>query len=102
ETFGGLRVNEKIAQFLRNSEKANRSSLPSIPRIVAMVRREPEEEKGAAGTPVTCVILPLVPGKVGIICRTYTIPTGQLSHLPIRGPFPRPGNIINGHYQFAV
>ncbi|GFW44497.1 uncharacterized protein TNCV_1749261 [Trichonephila clavipes] len=31
---------------LRNSEKANGSSLPPSPRIVAMVRREREEEKG--------------------------------------------------------
>ncbi|GFT30007.1 hypothetical protein TNCV_1217581 [Trichonephila clavipes] len=42
---------------LRNSEKTSGSNLSPIPtRIVAMVRREPEEEKGVRGHRVTCVI----------------------------------------------
>ncbi|GFX30556.1 uncharacterized protein TNCV_3462071 [Trichonephila clavipes] len=47
---------EKNCPVLRNSEKANGSSLPPSPRIVAMVRKEREEEKGEMGHRVTCVI----------------------------------------------
>ncbi|GFW52071.1 hypothetical protein TNCV_2819401 [Trichonephila clavipes] len=53
ETFLDWRVNEKIAHTVfRNSEKANGNSLSLSPRFVAMVRREPEEEKGEAVTPL--------------------------------------------------
>ncbi|GFU97598.1 hypothetical protein TNCV_190061 [Trichonephila clavipes] len=57
---------------------------------------EPEEEKGVAGTPHD---LCHIGEKVG---QLPTPPIGQLAHLPIRGPFPRPGNIISVRISCSV
>ncbi|GFW40478.1 uncharacterized protein TNCV_1020351 [Trichonephila clavipes] len=81
----------KWPEFLRNSEKANGNSFPPYPpRIVAMVRRDPEEEKGERGHSVTCVIS---------VKKLDNCPRLRLVNLPafrLEVLFPRPGNIISG------
>ncbi|GFW57640.1 uncharacterized protein TNCV_2925591 [Trichonephila clavipes] len=75
---------------LRNSEKENGSSLPLSPRIVTMVRREPEEEKGERGHHVTCVISVKMLDNCPRL-RLVNLSTFRLGVFP-----PRPGNIISG------
>ncbi|GFW51989.1 uncharacterized protein TNCV_1189191 [Trichonephila clavipes] len=58
-----------------------------------MVRREPEEERGVEGTPLD---LYHISEKVGLL---PTSPTGQLTHLQIRGPLPQTWEHYQRSYQ---
>ncbi|GFU48474.1 uncharacterized protein TNCV_2445021 [Trichonephila clavipes] len=55
ETFLRSRVNEKIAQFCVTVKKRTEVVFP-IPRIVAMVKREPRRKRWERGHRVTCVV----------------------------------------------
>ncbi|GFW08559.1 uncharacterized protein TNCV_2775811 [Trichonephila clavipes] len=95
ETFLRSRVNEKIAQFCV-TEKKRTGVVSPIPRIVDMVRREPEEEKGERGHRVTCVISV----KKLDYCtrlRLVNLPIFRLGVLS-----PRPGNIISDRISCSV
>ncbi|GFW14924.1 hypothetical protein TNCV_4658851 [Trichonephila clavipes] len=64
-----------------------------------MVRRETDEKKkGNRGHRMTCVISVKRLDNCSrlLFVNLPTTPIGQLAHFPIRGLFPKPGNIISG------